>query len=181
MRRPLLLLCILALAFVVRGLTMRFISDRLSDPGWFQSGTFAIFDKHAQDILDGKTSIFRIDDPNQTEAAIYPPGYPLWLALIYWLSNEKSAGSVQRVQWPLDALSVLLLVGIGVTAFNWTAGLAAGLLAALAPLLALYGATPLADAPASWMVLAGVWMLLWALKRQTPVWAFADGAITGGS
>ena len=80
---------------------MRFVRDHLTDPGWFQSGTYAIFDGQAQDILDGKASAFWIDDPSRTEAAIYAPGYPLWLAIIYKATGERSAFVVQIVQWGL--------------------------------------------------------------------------------
>lgn len=180
-RRLLALLFILAVAFAVRGLTMRFIRDHLSDPGWFQSGSYAIFDRQAQNILDGKASIFWIDDPAKTEAAVYPPGYPIWLSLIYKISGERSAAATQRVQWILDSLSVLLVIGIGVTAYNWRVGLTAGFLAALSPLLALSGATPMADAPTSWIVLIGVWMLLLAFRRQRLGWAIGAGLAVGSS
>jgi 4-amino-4-deoxy-L-arabinose transferase-like glycosyltransferase len=179
--RLLFLLLILTLSFAVRGLTAHFIHDHLSDPGWFQSGTYALFDKRAQEILDHRSSVFWIDDASRTESAIYPPGYPLWVALIYKLTGDRSAASVQRVQWLLDSLLVLLIVGIGVTAYNWHVGLAAGLLAAMSPLLALYGAVPLADSLTSWVVLAGVWLLLLATKRRTLKWAFAAGLMLGAS
>lgn len=180
-RRLLALLFILALSFVVRGLTMRFISDHLSDPSWFQSGSYSIFDRQAQNILDGKTPVFWIDDPSKTDAAVYPPGYPLWLAVVYQITGDRSAVATQRVQWILDSLSVLLIVGIGVTAYNWAVGLTAGFLAALSPLLALSGATPLADAPTSWIVLAGVWLLLIAFRRQHFGWAIGAGLALGAS
>lgn len=179
--RLLLLLLVVALALGVRGLTASFIQEHLSDPGWFQSGTYAHFDKQAQNILDNRTSAFWIDDRSQTETAIYPPGYSLWVALVYKLTGERSASSVQRVQWVLDSLSVLLIVGIGVTTFNWRVGLAAGFLAALSPLLALYGAVPMADAPTSWIVVAGLWMLLLAAKRSSLSWAFGAGVMVGAS
>ncbi|MDQ5845013.1 MAG: glycosyltransferase family 39 protein, partial [Acidobacteriota bacterium] len=181
LRRLLVLFFMLALAFAMRGLTMLFVRDRLSDPGWFQSGTYALFDSQAQAILEGKASIFWIDDPARTEAAVYPPGYPIWLALVYKINGERTAASAQRFQWVLDALSVLLVLGIGVTAYKWSTGLAAGFLAALSPLLALNGATPLADAPTSWLVLAGVWMLLLAFKRQSLAWAIGAGMLVGAS
>lgn len=180
-RRLLVVLFILALAFAVRGLTMRFIRDHLSEPGWFQSGSYAVFDRQAQNILDGKSSIFWIDDPEKTEAAVYPPGYPLWLSLVYRLTGERSAAATQKVQWILDSLSVLLIVAIGVTAYSWPVGLTAGFLGALSPLLALSGATPLADAPTSWIVLIGVWMLLVAFKRQRIGWAIGAGLAVGAS
>jgi hypothetical protein len=70
-------------------------------------------------------------------------------------------------------------VGIGVTAFRWSVGVAAGVLGALSPLLALAGATPNADAPASWIVLGAVWLSLLAAKRQTLRHAIAAGALLG--
>lgn len=180
-RRALLILSVLLLSFVVRGLTANFMRAHLTDAAWFQYGSYSIFDRQAQNILDGKASVFWIDDPSHTEAAVYPPGYPLWLAFIYGLSGERSAAVVQNVQWVLDALSVLLIVGIGVTAYNWRVGLIAGALAALSPLLALYGATPMADAPTSWIIVGGVWMLLLAAKRQNALWALGAGLMLGAS
>lgn len=177
----LILLAISALSFAVRGLTMRFIRDRLTDLGWFQSGSYAIFDRTAQGILDGNSSILWIDDPSRIESAIYPPGYPLWIAFIYKVTGDRSAAAVQRIQWILDALSVLLIIGIGKSAFNWRVGLWAGLLAALSPLLALYGAAPGADAPTSWIVLGGVWCLVISARRQSWRWALAAGLLAGTS
>ncbi len=177
----LLLLIVLLLSFTVRGLTMRFVRDHLGDPGWFQSGTYARFDQQAQNILDGKASWFWIDDPGKTDAAVYPPGYSLWLAFVYKVTGDRSAPAVQIVQWVLDALSVLLIVGVGATAFDFRVGITAGILAALAPVLALNGATPLTDAPTSWLIVAGVWLLLLAWKKEQLWWAVGAGAFVGAS
>jgi hypothetical protein len=178
-RRLLAFLFILALAFSVRVLTANFLRAHFNDPGWFQFGSYAVFDGQAQGILDHKTRAFWIDDSSRTDQMIYPPGYPLWMAFIYAITGDRSPVSVQRVQLALDSLSVLLLVGIGVTAFGWNVGIAAGAMAALSPLLALSGATPNADAPASWLVLGAVWCLLLAAKRQTIAHAVAAGALLG--
>src|SRR5262249_50157409 len=180
-QRLLLLILILALAFAVRALTANFLRAHLHDPGWFPSGIYRIFDQQAQNWLDGRTSIFLIDDPSRTDAAIYPPGYPLWLALLYKLSGSRSPFVVQNVQWVLDALSVVLIVGLGVTAFDWPIGLIAGSIAALWPLLAIYGSVPLADAPTSWLIISATWMLLLAAKRTSYRWAVAAGALMGAS
>lgn len=173
-KRLLVLLSIVMLALVVRGLTAQFIGARLGDAGWFPYGIYAIFDRQAQDILDGRANAFWLGDPSQTEAAIYPPGYPLWLASVYSLRGARSAAVVQGVQWFLDSFAVLLVAGLGVTAFGWRVGIWAGVLAALSPLLALYGAMPLADAPTSWLVLGGAWLVLLAWQRRS--WRFALGA-----
>jgi hypothetical protein len=174
-------LCLLALAFAVRGLTAEFLRPRLTDAGWFQFGTYAIFDHQARDILDHRAPVFWIDDQSQTQSAVYPPGYALWLALIYTVSGERSVYVVQNTQWVLDALAVLLVVGIGATAYAWRAGLVAGGLAALSPLLALYGATPMADAPTSWIVLGGVWMFILAVQRRSWRWSLGAGLMIGVS
>jgi 4-amino-4-deoxy-L-arabinose transferase-like glycosyltransferase len=180
-RRARALVLILVTAFVVRALTMEFIRAHLADPAWFASGIYAIFDRKAQDFLDGREPLFWISDASKTEAAVYAPGYPAWLAFVYKLSGARSAYTVQSVQWVLDALSVLLITGAGVVAFGWRVGLWSGGLAALSPLLALSGATPLADAPTSWIVLGGAWMLLLAARRESLGWALAAGMMVGAS
>lgn len=180
-RRVLNLLLILAFALTVRGLTAQFIGAHLNDSAWFPYGIYAYFDRQAQDGLDGRASFFWIDDPTHTDSAVYPPGYPLWLAFIYKVTGTRSVVTVQNIQWVLDAFSVLLVAGIGATAFGWRAGLWAGWIAALWPLLALYGAIPLADAPTSWIVLGGAWMLLLAARRQSVAYALGAGALVGAS
>ena len=171
----------LALAFSVRALTANFLRAHLGDPGWFPSGIYGAFDRQAQDWLDGRASIFWIDDPSRTDAAIYPPGYPLWLAFIYTLTGSRSSTVVQNVQWVLDAFSVFLIAGLGVTAFGWRAGLWAGGIAAVWPMLATYGSVPLADAPTSWIIVGAAWMLLLAAKRKSFAWAAGAGAVIGAS
>jgi Dolichyl-phosphate-mannose-protein mannosyltransferase len=178
-RRLLALIFILALAFSVRVLTANFLRAHFDDPAWFQFGSYSVFDRQAQNILDHKEPIFWINDSARTDQMIYPPGYPLWMASIYATTGDRSPIAMQRVQLVLDSLLVLLLVGIGATAFGWDVGIWAGMLAALSPLLALSGATPNADAPTSWVVLGGVWLFLLAAKRQTIAHVVAAGALLG--
>ena len=173
-------LLVLATLVGVRVLTLMFMRAHLQDPAWFQTGSYAKFDRQAQDILDGRQRIFLIDDPGRTDLAQYPPAFPAFVAAIYGLSSERSAYVVQVVQWALDlVLSLVLIVGITVTAFGWRAGIAAGFLSALLPLFAMYSAYPSADTPGMWFVLAGNWLLLLAAKR-TNVWlALGAGALLG--
>ncbi len=175
------LLWIFALALIVRLLTAFFVGTHLDDAGWFAHGLYNIFDAQAKAILDGGASAFWIDDPSQTNAAIYPPGYSLWLVLIYGVGGIRSPHVVQIVQTIVDSASVLLIAAIGGNAFRWHVGITAGILAALSPLLAYYGATPLADAPTSWLVLGGLWMLLRAAKQENVLWALGAGMMIGAS
>ena len=130
--------------------------------------------------MDGRERAFWIDDPTRTDLVQYPPAFPLWVALIYKMTGERSAYAVQSVQWILDTLLVMLLVtGIAVTAYGWQVGLVASCLAALSPLLAMYGAWPSADAPTSWFALSAVWLLLVAARRRSVGWAFGAGLMVG--
>jgi 4-amino-4-deoxy-L-arabinose transferase-like glycosyltransferase len=179
-RKKLLVLLIVATALGVRVLTLQFMRTHLDDPGWFQSGSYAKFDRQARDILDGRQHVFRIHDATRTDLAQYPPAYPAWVAAIYRLTGERSAYPVQTVQWLVDLiLSLVLIVGITVTAFGWRAGIAAGFLVGLSPLLALYAAYPSADTPAMWFVLGGNWLLLLAAKRNSILLALGAGLLLG--
>jgi 4-amino-4-deoxy-L-arabinose transferase-like glycosyltransferase len=181
-RRALLFLLFFALAFTVRGLTMQFVRAHLNDASWFQPGSYAVFDKRAQSILDGRARAFWIDDASRTDLVQYPPAFPWWVAVVYKMTGERSMYAVQSVQWILDSLLVMFLVtGVAVTAYGWRAGLAAAFLAALSPLLAMYGAWPSADAPTAWFVLGGVWLLLIAARRLSWKWAFGAGLMLGAA
>lgn len=157
-----------------------FMRAHLHEPAWFQTGSYGKFDRQAQDMLDGRQRIFFIDDPTRTDLVQYPPAFPMFVAAIYGLTGQRSAYAVQLVQWAIDlVLSLVLIVGIAVTAFGWRAGIAAGFLTALLPLFAMYSAYPSADIPAMWFVLAGNWLLLLAAKRSSVWLALGAGALLG--
>ena len=179
-RKILPVLLVLATLLSVRVLTLMFMRAHLEDAAWFQTGSYAKFDRQARDILDGRQQIFLINDPTRTDLAQYPPAFPAAVAAIYRVTGERSAYVVQLVQWTIDLmLSLVLIVGITVTAFGWRAGLAAGFLTALSPLFAMYSAYPSADTPAMWFVLAGNWLLLLAAKRKNIWLPLGSGALLG--
>ncbi len=179
-KRLLVLFAVLAIATSVRVLTLEFMRAHLNDPGWFQTGSYAKFDRQARDILDGRQRLFWIGDPSRTDLAQYPPAFPAWVAIIYRLTGERSAYAVQSVQWFADLiLSLLLITGIAVTAFGWRAGIATSFLVGLSPLLALYAAYPSADVPTAWCVLGGNWLLLLAAKRNNLWFALGAGLLLG--
>src|ERR1044071_8802289 len=137
---------LLLLAISVRVLTLQFMRAHLNDPAWFQVGSYAKFDRQARDILDGRQHLFWIDDATRTDLAQYPPAFPALVALIYKLSGDRSAYSVQLVLWIIDlVVSFCLIMGIAFSAFGWRAAIATGFLLALSPLFALYAAYPATD------------------------------------
>jgi len=179
-KRLLLLLGAFALTLCVRVLTLQFMRAHLNDPGWFQVGSYAKFDSQARDLLDGNQRLFWIDDATRTDLAQYPPAFPIWVALIYKLTGNPSMYAVQTVQWSIDLiLSFVLVTGIAWTAFDWRVGIAAAFVFSLSPLFALYGAYPSADAPTTWFVLAGAWLLLLAARRSNVWLALAAGVSLG--
>jgi len=179
-KRLLVLFALLVIAVSVRVLTLQFMRAHLNDASWFQFGSYAIFDQQARDIIDGRQHLFLIDDSSRTDLVQYPPAYPATVALIYKLTGNQSAYSVQIVQWFADLfLSFIVIIGIAVTAFDCRVGLAAGFLLALSPLFAMYAAYASADTPTTWLVLGGNWLLLIAAKRGSVWFAFCAGAVLG--
>jgi 4-amino-4-deoxy-L-arabinose transferase-like glycosyltransferase len=173
-------LIVLVLAGAIRLFTYNFIRDHLHDASWFQHGSYRVFDKRAQDILDGRGRLFWIDDPTRTDLVQYPPAFPWMVAAIYRLTGERSAYAVQKVTTLIDwLLSLLLATGIAVTVYGWRAGMIASALIALSPLLAIVGVSPSADAPTAWFVLGALWLLLASRKKQSVWLALASGAMLG--
>jgi 4-amino-4-deoxy-L-arabinose transferase-like glycosyltransferase len=179
-KRLLILFGVLVIAVSVRVLTLQFMRAHLDDASWFQFGSYAIFDQQARDIIDGHQHLFVIDDPSRTDLVQYPPAYPATVALIYKLTGNYSAYSVQIVQWFADLLlSFMVIIGIAVTAFDWRVAVATSFLLALSPLFSMYSAYPSADAPTTWFVLGGIWLLLIAAKRRNVWFALSAGAVLG--
>ena len=181
MRRTVLcFLCLFVAAISVRVLTLQFMRAHLNDPAWFQFGSYAKFDGQARDILDGRQRLFWIDDPTRTDLVQYPPAFPALVALIYKVTGDRSAYSVQLVLWFADLiLSLLLIAGIAGTVFGPRAAIAVGFVVALSPLFAMYAAFPSADVPTTWFVLGGNWLLLIAAQRKSVWLAIVAGAALG--
>ena len=179
-RTILCFLCIFVAAISVRVLTLQFMRAHLNDPAWFQVGSYAKFDRQARDILDGRQRLLWIDDPTRTELAQYPPAFPALVALIYKVTGDRSAYSVQLVLWFADlSLSLLLIAGIAATVWGQRAAIASGFVVALSPLFAMYAAYPSADLPATWFVLGGSWLLILAAQRKSVWLALAAGVALG--
>src|SRR6185295_19934097 len=116
----------------------------------------------------------------RTDLAQYPPAFPAFVALIYRVTGDRSAYSVQLVLWFVDLiLSLLLIAGIALSVSGTRAAIASGFLVALSPLFAMYAAYPSADVPATWFVLGGNWLLILAAQRKSVRLALAAGVALG--
>jgi 4-amino-4-deoxy-L-arabinose transferase-like glycosyltransferase len=74
---------------------------------------------------------------------------------------------------------MFLISGLAVSAYGWPTGMAASVFVALSPLLAIVGVAPSADAPTTWFVGAGLWLLVIAARRSSVWWGLAAGVILG--
>ena len=83
-----ILFALLLVAISVRVLTLQFMRAHLHDPAWFQTGSYAKFDRQARDILDGRQKLFWIDDATRTDLVQYPPAFPALVALIYKVTGD---------------------------------------------------------------------------------------------
>src|ERR1044072_2729385 len=99
-----ILFTLLLIAISVRVLTIQFVCAPLHDPALFQTGSYAKFDRQARDILDGRQRLFWIEDATRTDLAQYPPAFPAVVALIYKITGDRSAYTVQIVLWFLDLI-----------------------------------------------------------------------------
>lgn len=179
-KQLLILFALLLITISVRVLTLQFMRAYLHDPAWFQVGSYAKFDRQARDILDGRQRLFWIDDPARTDLVQYPPAYPAFVALVYKVTGDRSAYTMQIVVWCLDLiLSLLLIGGITFSAFGLRTAIASGFLLGFSALFALYAAFPSADVPTTWFVLGGNWLLVLALKRKDVWLALAAGVTLG--
>ena len=179
-RQLLILFTLLLITISIRVLTLQFMRAHLNDPAWFQVGSYAKFDRQARDILDGRQRLFWIDDSARTDLIQYPPAFPAFIALVYKVTGDRSAYTMQIVVWCLDLiLSLLLIGGIALTAFGWRAAIASGFLVGFSALFALYAAYPSADVPTTWFVLIGNWLLLLALQRKDVWLALVSGVALG--
>src|ERR1041384_5006480 len=104
-----ILFTLLLVAISVRVLTLQFMRAHLHDPAWFQTGSYAKFDRQARNILERRQNLFWIDDATRTDLAQYPPAFPALVALIYKVTGEWSAYSVQLVLWFADLILSFLL------------------------------------------------------------------------
>jgi hypothetical protein len=118
-------------------------------------------------------------DPSDTALVSRPPGYPLFLALVYGLIG-RSAFAVQLVQALLGALLPVLLFQLGTALYGLRLGVLAGAMAACSAPLAWHCGVVTPDSVSSLLAVAVV-TLLWR-DRWRPGWTtLAAGLLMGAA
>ena len=113
-------------------------------------------------------------DPADTSLLSRPPGYPLFLSLVYHACG-RDFFAVQFWQDLFDATTPVLVFLLAGALVAWRVALLAGLLAAIWHSLAFDSNLVLPDAPSVVPLLLGLWLL--ARDRRRP--GFGKGAAAG--
>ena len=146
LRRAAWLAALFLLAFVVRSLYAVDQAPDMYTPE--QEGTRMAqrYDAAALSILSGDGVLWpRVPDKEKTGLLARPPGYPLYLAVVYKTLGH-SFFAAQAVQNLLTSLACVLMVLASARLASWPAALAGGLIAALSPPLGYVSALVLPDA-----------------------------------
>jgi Dolichyl-phosphate-mannose-protein mannosyltransferase len=162
-------LALYAASFAVRSLhAVDLAPDMYSheQPGTRMAGRY---DESAMAMLRGGGILFPRTWPDRSDTGLLsrPPGYPLFLSLVY-AGLGRSFYAAQLVQNLLNSLAAVLLFLLGSRWLGWRVGAAAGLLAATSASLAHYSNVIVPDALCVLPVLAAV------------VLAFGRGRSAGG-
>jgi hypothetical protein len=125
------------------------------------------YDGAALSILKGEGILFPAQRPEPSDTALLarPPGYPVFLAVVYRILG-RSSFTVLLAQNLLLSLTPALLFLLAERLFSWRVGLLAGSLAAISPHLAYTSNFILADAPSALPVLGAALLLLPAPFRE---------------
>ena len=144
------------------------------------------YDGAALSILKGEGILFPAQRPEPSDTALLarPPGYPVFLAVVYRVLG-RSSFTVLLAQNLLLSLTPGLVFLMAERLFSWRVGLLAGSLAAISPHLAYTSNFVLADAPSALPVLGATLLLLptecreWAAGRLSFLRCGLAGALIG--
>lgn len=165
----LLLASVFSIAFVVRATYRNERAAAFDTINPYQS---FIAHRRAVRMLEGGGVLLWDDtDPRRIQQIRRPPGYSIFLAAIYAITGPDLR-TAQLIQILLDSLAAAGVAGIACWLVSWRAAIAAGLLYAVSPHLAVYATIVTPDAVATWPVLAGGALFIAAL-RQKDRWGLA--------
>ena len=180
LRRAAWLAAVFALAFLVRSLYAVDQAPDMYTPE--QTGTRMAqrYDSAALGILAGEGILWpRVHDKERTGLLARPPGYALYLALVY-ATLGHSFFAAQLVQNLLTSLACVLLVLAATRLASWPAAVVAGVIAALSPALGYVSALVLPDALSALPLMIALLLLARTHPDGTAsAWTRPPGALVG--
>lgn len=138
-------------------------------------GDSLVYGDLAKNLLQHGRFALSLPDGTSYSTLIRLPGYPLFLAVSFWLFGIDNYYATACVQIALEMLGCLLLADfarrVAPAQLKRGAALATLWLAALCPFTASYAVLPLAEAPTLFMLALAMWAA--AVFRENPGWANA--------
>jgi 4-amino-4-deoxy-L-arabinose transferase-like glycosyltransferase len=152
----------------------------LATPGFTPHDDPADYDRIARSIVSGHGFGPTLLAAPGTPSALRPPGYPLFLALVYELGGHWLAGRLANAV--LGTVVVVLIYLIGRLLWGQPAGLLAGALAAVFPPLIALNASLLSEPLFLVLELLVVVCVLAYQRGERPLlWAALAGVLCGAS
>lgn len=111
--------------------------------------------------------------------AVKPPGYPLFVAGVYWVFGTDGYAAVRVVQVILASLVPLLAYRVGVEVFGETAARTGGLLAAVDPALTYLAPAFLSETLYIFLVSLALWWLARLRRRFSRGLVLMAGLLLG--
>jgi 4-amino-4-deoxy-L-arabinose transferase-like glycosyltransferase len=174
--RPLALLAVFLLAFVVRSLYAVDLAPLMHRPQQPGTRMTARYDEAALGILSGEGVLYPVaPDPARTGLLARPPGYALYLAAVYRLLGHDLFAA-QLVQNALTSLCCVLAAWAAARLVSARVGLLAGVLAGLSPQLGFASNLVLPDALSALPLLGSLLLLTAAHPDRRGGWAWSAGA-----
>src|SRR6266571_7362881 len=119
------------IAFAVRSLHALDLAPLLHTPRMPGVRMTHRYDEAALSMVRGEGILFPdLRDPSDTRPLARPPGYPLFLSLMYSVAG-RSFFVVQLVQNVVDSVGAVLIFLVAERILGWRVGVVAGLLAAV--------------------------------------------------
>lgn len=175
--RVVLVLAIFLVAFGVRVLSWH---DTRLEVGKVQTAVTADYQRVAQLLRQGGVAAFLSSSSplSNLNTIGHPPGYSLLMAVVSSLFTESNS-AIQFVQIAGDALAAVIIFLIAAEVWSLSAGVIAGMLAAISPQFAWNSVLRLPDSLAVLPILLAVYCLTRAVRRPRLVTFIATGALVG--
>jgi 4-amino-4-deoxy-L-arabinose transferase-like glycosyltransferase len=131
-----------------------------------------IYKQDARLLVNGDISTFLTgpDPPSDATIIMHPPGYPVFIAVVYALFGENE--SLRIVQMMLCSLAAVLAFFLARRLFDQRTGIIAGVLTAMSPQFAYHSAIILPDELSAVPVIGGVYFLVRAWQSKS-LWMMA--------
>lgn len=114
------------------------------------------YERRALGILEGQGILFTEQDPPRELEIAHPPGYQVFIAAVYSLTDRRRLKFVTLAQLWIDSLVVAALAFVLVGSWGVAAGTLGGVLISLSPHLASNSLVPMPDTASAWPALGAL-------------------------